>query len=217
MSLRSIRQPGSSNRKLPLDALIMMGVGLLFGMGGKFLSQNPTAVPSWVTSYGIGEMFQGKEFWMIVLIIVDIQFKSMGRAAAGAFGYTGGLVLSYVVYRYVFHGLFTSQEILFWLMMLVVAPFAGALCWLSQGQGDEALWIGAFLIAVMFVWSVNMGAWYLHVNDWKGVMLTGVGAILMFRDTNQMARLIFLALLMSVAVRDFGLPLWQTLANTIYH
>lgn len=182
-----IRAPVSSpvSRRIRCSVFVLI-LGIALGTVAKMLDETPSnLLPSFLEMLDLRNFFSRMGFWLFSGICIATYSKTPLRAALNVFLFFAGIVSSYYVYTIFVAGFFPRAYMMLWIILTLLSPLIGAVCWYAKGTHPASLCLSAVLLMIMTRQAFAFGFWYLDIRYTLELLLWFLTIAVLYRTPKQ--------------------------------
>lgn len=162
--------------------------GIVLGLVAKVLDETASNVlPPFIETMDLRNFFSRMGFWLLSAVCIAVYSMTPWRAGLNVFLFFAGMVSSYYVYTIVVAGFFPKSYMMIWIIMTILSPLAGAICWYGRGTHPVSLGLSAVMIMMMERQTFSFGFWYVHVRYTLEALLLLLIIVVLYRTPKQLA------------------------------
>ncbi|MGI6747069.1 MAG: hypothetical protein ACOX4V_02290 [Anaerovoracaceae bacterium] len=185
--LDTIRKPvPSSLSKQILHTVLVLTAGIVLGIIAKILDETASnLLPPFLEMLDLRNFFSRIGFWMFSGICIAIYSKTPQRAALNVFLFFVGMVSSYYIYTIHIAGFFPKSYMMIWVVITILTPLMGAVCWYAKGIHPVSLCLSAVLLLMMTRQAFSFGLWYFDVSYTLELLLLVLTIAVLYKTPKQ--------------------------------
>ena len=188
-SIRAVKQPRSFKLEM-LTTVAILIFGCCMGLFSKYMDYQQASLPSLLRMIDsaidlhnyLGEFAP----WVFVAVCISVFSNTPVRAAINVFLFFAGMVLCYYLYCKYAAGFFPQSYAMIWIGFTILSPLLAFFCWYAKGKGIVAVLLAAGIIGFFFIFSFNVGLFYISVRSWISIILLVLTVVILrqpFKNT----------------------------------
>lgn len=205
-NIRKARPTRSVSEKI-LVTLGILVLGIILGVLAKYLDVHQAGLPDLLSRVDhfldfhnfLGELAP----WILIAICIAVYSRTPIRAAINVFAFFLGMVASYYLYCYFAAGFFPKDYAAIWIVLTMLSPILGFICWYAKGRGIAAIIVSALALAVLFNCAFGYGWSYISVNRWLNVLMYAIGAGVLYRKSRETEGMLALSVVFAILLNIF--------------
>lgn len=205
--LNKIRKPEyiADSKKIQYSLFIFL-FGIVLGIISKALDETASnQLPSFIESLDLCNFFSRIGIWMFIGICISFYSKTSFRGAINNLLFFIGMVGSYYFYTIKIAGFFPKSYMLFWIVMTLISPFFGMVCWYAKGTHKISILISAVIFLFMTRQTFHLGFWYFDIQDQLEFVLWIATIFILFETPKQIVMVVSLGTLLFIVTSPFHL------------
>ena len=205
-NIRKAKPSHSVSEKI-LATLGILVLGIILGVFAKYLDVHQTKLPNFMARVDqfldFHNFLGGFAPWILIAICIAVYSRTQIRAAINVFAFFLGMVASYYLYCYFAAGFFPKDYAMNWIVLTMLSPIFGFVCWYGKGRGVAAVMISALALAVLFNCAFGYGWSYISVKRWLNVLMYAIGVGVLYRKAREMEGMIALSIVFAILLNLF--------------
>lgn len=129
--------------------------------------------------------FSRMGFWLFSGVCIATYSKTPLSAALNVFIFFAGMVSSYYIYTIQIAGFFPKSYMIMWVILTVLSPLLGAVCWYAKGGHPVSVCISVIIFMMMARQAFSFGFWYFDINYILELILLGATIAILCRTPRQ--------------------------------
>lgn len=195
-------KPTNSNMEKFFVTISMFVLGIILGIFAKYLDMHQETLPNMMMKvdrfldlhHFLGEL----AIWILIAICIAVYSRTPLRAAINVFAFWIGRTLSYYLYYYFAEGYLPKEHALNWVILLIISPLFGFICWYGKGRGIPAVVISALALAFLFNCAFSYGWSYISVKRWMNVLMYVIGVGVLYRKSKETEVMVGLSFIFAI-------------------
>jgi hypothetical protein len=180
-----------------LYCILILIVGIVLGVISKVLDETASnLLPNFLEILDLRNFFSRIGFWLFSGVCISIYSKTPLRAAFNVFLFFIGMVSSYYLYTVLIAGFYPQTYMMIWIVMTVISPFMGMLCWYAKGTHIISISISILIFAMIARQCFSFGFWYFDIRYGLELLLLIVTVIILYKTPKQIFMVIGFGLLL---------------------
>ena len=162
---RKINKEISEKQKI-INTLEIVLLGIVLGIFSKYIEVLPiNEFPKFFEILDIPNFLSDFPFWLCIAIFISVFSASPKKASVNVFLFFCAMLIGYYsCYAYYGYNLPRSY-ILIWTAFTFLSPILAYITWYTKGENKISLAVSILIIAVMFIVSFSMGAFYFDIKS----------------------------------------------------
>lgn len=205
--LNKIRQPINMkiSKKITYTVIFLL-VGIVLGIVSKALDETASnLLPAFLEMLDLRNFFSRMGFWIFSGICISIYSKTPLHASLNVFIFFAGMVSSYYIYTVQVAGFFPKSYMIIWVIMTILSPSMGAICWYAKGIHPISVCISVILFMMMARQAFSFGLWYFDIKYMLELLLLGATIGVLYKTKRQILTVIGAGMLLFFATSPFYL------------
>lgn len=164
--LDTIRKPvfSPASKKILYSVLVLIA-GIVLGTSAKVLDETASnLLLPFFEMLDLRNFFSRMGFWLFSGICIAVYSRTPLRAALNIFLFFAGMVSSYYIYTVQVAGFFPKSYMMIWIVITILSPLMGAVCWYAKGIHPVSLCLSAVILMMMTRQAFSFGFWYFDVR-----------------------------------------------------
>ncbi|HHU17184.1 MAG TPA: hypothetical protein GXZ70_03015 [Clostridiales bacterium] len=185
--LDTIRNPTpSSLSKQVLYTILILIAGVVLGIISKILDETASnLLPHFLEMLDFRNFFSRIGFWMFSGMCIAVYSKTPRSAALNVLLFFVGMVSSYYIYTVQMAGFFPKSYIMIWVIITILTPLMGAVCWYAKGIHPVSICLSAVLLLMMTKQAFSFGLWYFDVRYTLELLLLVLTIAVLYKTPKQ--------------------------------
>lgn len=185
--LDTIRNPTpSSLSKQVLYTILILIAGVVLGIISKILDETASnLLPHFLEMLDFRNFFSRIGFWMFSGMCIAVYSKTPRSAALNVLLFFVGMVSSYYIYTVQMAGFFPKSYIMIWVIITILTPLMGAVCWYAKGIHPVSICLSAVLLLMMTRQAFSFGLWYFDVRYTLELLLLVLTIAVLYKTPKQ--------------------------------
>lgn len=185
--LDTIRNPTpSSLSKQVLYTILILIAGVVLGIISKILDETASnLLPHFLEMLDFRNFFSRIGFWMFSGMCIAVYSKTPRSAALNVLLFFVGMVSSYYIYTVQMAGFFPKSYIMIWVIITILTPLMGAVCWYAKGIHPVSICLSAVLLMMMTRQAFSFGLWYFDVRYTLELLLLVLTIAVLYKTPKQ--------------------------------
>ncbi|MFI3227665.1 MAG: DUF6518 family protein [Clostridia bacterium] len=192
--LNAIRTPKDiSNHNKVICSIAILTFGIALGLFSKVLDETAnSSLPIFVAQLDLCNFFSRMGIWLFIAICISLYTKNPIRAGINVLLFFVGMVSSYYLYTVFIVGFFPKSYMMIWIVITLLSPLLGAICWYARGTHTVSVIISSFIFAVMAMTAFNLGIdfSYFDVSYFLELFLFLATVLVLYNTPKQIAKVI---------------------------
>ncbi|MFI3115705.1 MAG: DUF6518 family protein [Clostridia bacterium] len=192
--LNTIRIPKYiSNRNKVIFSVAVLILGIALGVFSKFLDETASnLLPIFIEQLDFGNFFSRMGIWIFIATCISFYSKNPTRAGLNVLLFFIGMVSSYYLYTVFISEFFPKSYMMIWILITVLSPFLGVICWYAKGTHTVSVVISSFIFAVMAMTAFNLGInfSYFDVSYFLELILFLATVLVLYNNPKQILKVI---------------------------
>lgn len=205
--LNKIRKPEYiSGTKKIIYPLIILALGVVLGIISKVLDETASnLLPSFIEQLDLRNFFSRMGIWMLLGVCISIYSKTPIRGGINTLLFFIGMVSSYYIYTITVAGFFPKSYMMIWIVMTLLSPFFGVICWYAKGTHIISVCISSVIFMMMTRQAFHFGFWYFDISYYLELILWVATIFILYKNPKQIAKVIGLGALLFLLTSQLNL------------
>ena len=163
--MRKINKEISKKQKI-INTLEIILLGIVLGIFSKYIEVFPiNEFPKFFETLDMPNFLSDFPFWLCIAIFISVYSASPKRASINVFLFFCAMIIGYY-FCYAYYGYNLPRSyVLIWTALTFLSPILAYLTWYAKGEDKISIAVSILIIAVMFIVSFSMGAFYFDIKS----------------------------------------------------